>query len=134
VPVHENTTPIRVGVDLASVEDVRGCLAAYGRRYTRRIFTATEVAACSGNESARAESLAARFAAKEAVLKVLHCPAEPPAWTDIEVERTPGGWCVLHLSGRAATMAGEAGLDHWAVSLTHEAGMAAAVVVASGSA
>jgi holo-[acyl-carrier protein] synthase len=130
--VPENSTTIRIGVDLTCVEDVRASVAAFGRRYTDRIYTRGELEESFGSSGAQAQSLAARFAAKEAVFKVLRCPAEPPAWTEVEVQRQPGGWCELRLSGRAELLAAEAGLDQWSLSMTHEAGMAAAVVVASG--
>jgi holo-[acyl-carrier protein] synthase len=133
LPVRYDLAAIRVGVDLASVEDVHSSLASFGSRYTDRIYTAGELADSAGAPRSRAASLAARFAAKEAVLKVLRCPDDPPAWTDIEIQRRSEGWCEVQLSGRAAVLAAEAGLDQWSVSLTHEAGMAAAVVVASGS-
>jgi phosphopantetheine--protein transferase-like protein len=132
--VRDESGAVRVGVDLASVDEVARSLASFGTRYTDRLFTPEELTDVEGSARTRAESLAARFAAKEAVLKVLRVSGNaPPPWTDIEVRRTPGGWPRVQLSGRAATLAAIAGLDSWAVSLTHEVGMAAAVVVASGS-
>jgi holo-[acyl-carrier protein] synthase len=74
--------------------------------------------------------LAARFAAKEAALKVLRPTGHRPQWRSIEVRRHDGGWCTMSLSGYAAELATQAGLGELAVSLTHEEGIAAAVVVA----
>jgi holo-[acyl-carrier protein] synthase len=123
---------IRVGVDLAAVTVVANSLARFGDRYARRVFTATELSDCEGPGPARARGLAARFAAKEAVLKALRVSDEVPPWTDIEVVRQPGGWPELQLHGDAARLANLQGLVTWTVSLSHETDVAAAVVVASG--
>jgi serine O-acetyltransferase len=122
---------IRVGVDLTSVTEVRSSITTFGQQYTKRVYTERELADSSSELDAMARSLAARFAAKEAVLKVLGNLEDPPRWTEIEVRRTPEGPCEIHLTGRAASLAAQSHLDTWAVSLTHEAEMAAAVVVAS---
>jgi holo-[acyl-carrier protein] synthase len=124
--------PIRVGVDLAAVAAVSDSLARFGARYTSRLFTVRELTDCRGTAPARARGLAARFAAKEAVLKALRASDVVPPWTDIEVIRTPGGWPELQLHGVAAQLAAQQGLATWTVSLTHETDVAAAVVVASG--
>jgi holo-[acyl-carrier protein] synthase len=128
--------PLRVGVDLVAVADVVASVARFGDRYVRRIFTPHEIACCrAADDSPGAppryshQSLAARFAAKEAVVKVLRPVGPRPAWDTIEVHRAEGGWCEIQLTGRAATLAAEAGIDEWAVSLTHEPPLAAAVVV-----
>jgi holo-[acyl-carrier protein] synthase len=78
------------------------------------------------------ESLAARFAAKEATVKVLRPVGIRPEWRTIEVHRVEEGWCELRLSGLAAALAAEAGIRQLAVSLTHESLMAAACVVGMG--
>ena len=75
------------------------------------------------------ESLAARFAAKEATVKVLRPVGARPDWRDIEVHRSSDGWTEIRLFGKAAVLAAEAGIDELAVSLTHEGSTAAAVVV-----
>jgi holo-[acyl-carrier protein] synthase len=123
-------------------------VATFGDRYLHRIYTPQELAssrnptdaaamsegaATSGGSEAGSgysyQSLAARFAAKEAAVKVLRPVGPRPAWRSIEVVRKPDGWCELRLTGLAARLAADAGIDRWAVSLTHEATMAAAVVV-----
>ena len=71
-----------------------------------------------------------RFVAKEATIKVLRPTGHQPDWRCIEIRRDPAGFCDVHLSGGAARMARAQGISNLAVSLTHEAGMAAAVVVA----
>ena len=77
----------------------------------------------------RAASLAARFAAKEATIKVLRPEGHQPDWRSVEVRRDPNGWCTLALTGHAAALAEQAGIADLAVSLTHEGDVAAAVVV-----
>ncbi len=131
---------VRVGIDLTSVDEVAASIARFGDRYVARMFTPHEQAFCrigdgpEANRPYRVESLAARFAAKEAVLKVLRPTGPRPPWRDIEVYRTDGGWCELRLSGSAAGLAARAGIDRWSVSLTHHEALAAAVVVGMCSA
>jgi holo-[acyl-carrier protein] synthase len=74
--------------------------------------------------------LAARFAAKEATIKVLRPGNDAIPWTDIEVTRQASGWVELRLTGAAATLATDAGITDLALSLTHEHGTACAVVIA----
>jgi holo-[acyl-carrier protein] synthase len=119
----------RVGVDLTAVADVERSLAEQGERYVRRLFTDHEVESCDGAAGPRAESLAARFAAKEAVVKVLRPDGARPEWRDIEVRRQASGACDIVLYGGAAELAASEGIDQLSVSLSHEAGMAVAVVV-----
>lgn len=121
---------LRVGVDLASVADVERSVARFGDRYVRRIFTGHEIESCARGDELASTGLAARFAAKEATIKVLRPKDIRPDYRSIEVRRHPDGWCELELSGTAAELAKAVGVRHLALSLTHEAGMAAAVVVA----
>jgi holo-[acyl-carrier protein] synthase len=123
--------PLRVGIDLVEVAAVEESLQAHAERYLTRIYTEREVSDCGGAAAIRADSLAARFAAKEATLKVLGPAQEGVGWRSIEVVREPAGSPSLELSGRAAELAQEAGISGLAVSLSHEGGFAAAVVVAT---
>ncbi len=118
------------------VVDVAESVERFGARYLDRVFTAHEVDCCrrADARTGRAdgysvESLAARFAAKEATLKVLRPDGWRPDWRSIEVRSTRGGWCEIHLSGQAATLAADAGIEALEVSLTHESMVAVAVVV-----
>jgi holo-[acyl-carrier protein] synthase len=144
-PVAPHADPtLRIGVDLVDVEEVARSVEQFGDRYVRRIFTDHEVSCCrtdgrmgpTGPGDAGLdysyESLAARFAAKEATIKVLRPEGPRPEWRSIEVHRAASGWCELRLSGLAAALADRAGIDQLAVSMTHEASMGAAVVVATG--
>ena len=124
------TMGIRVGTDLVAVHEVAESVAGFGSRYLERIYTEHEQNSCSGSAQVRAASLAARFAAKEATIKVLRPVGHQPEWKSIEVLRHPAGWCTMALSGCAAALAEDAGISQLAVSLTHEGDMAAAVVVA----
>jgi holo-[acyl-carrier protein] synthase len=124
---------VRVGVDVVAVAEVAESLHAHGHRYLERVFTPHELACCrSGTDDGyAAESLAARFAAKEAVLKVLRPVGARPEWRSIEVHQAAGGWCEVRLTGRAADLAARAGVTDLAVSLSHEPAVAAAVAAAS---
>jgi holo-[acyl-carrier protein] synthase len=124
---------LSVGVDLVDISEVAKSVKRFGDKYLRRVYTEHEIACCKGPPDVAAGSLAARFAAKEATLKVLRPDGARPDWRSIEVVRLPNGSCKLRLRGAAARLAVERGLGPFALSMTHEAGLAAAVVV-SGSA
>ncbi|HLH28829.1 MAG TPA: 4'-phosphopantetheinyl transferase superfamily protein [Acidimicrobiales bacterium] len=121
----------RVGVDLCEVAAVRRSVERFGHRYLRRVFTDHEAECCRSDHDPTGYdpgSLAARFAAKEAALKVLRPAGAIPEWRSIEVRRHPEGWCSLALSGQAAAQALASGISELAVSLSHEGPVAAAVV------
>lgn len=122
--------PIRVGIDLVSVDSVQESVRTHATRYLERVYTESELQDCRTEAGLDAERLAARFAAKEAALKVLRPSDEGVAWRAIGVRRDPAGWVDLELSGRAAALAEDAGVAELAVSLTHEGPFASAVVVA----
>jgi holo-[acyl-carrier protein] synthase len=118
-----------VGIDLVDIDEVARSIETLGDAYLDRLFTAHERASCTGSPRTRAASFAARFAAKEAALKVLAPSGPRPEWRSIEVVRLPHGACELRLHGTAAALAQAAGFGGFSVSLTHEATLAAAVVV-----
>jgi phosphopantetheine--protein transferase-like protein len=122
--------PCRVGVDLTAIAEVDDALGRFGERYLRRLYTDHEVDCCRRPTGFSAESLAARFAAKEAALKVLEPSGARPQWRDIEVVRRPSGAARIRLHGRAAGLASARGVGPMSVSLSHEGGLAVAVVVA----
>lgn len=120
-------TTIRTGTDLAAVEDVVAGIAAHGERYLTRVFTDRERADCGDDP----ERLAARFAGKEAVLKLLRpAPGEAVPPTDVAVVLDAARAPVVELSGRAASLAATIGCGPIAVSLSHERGLALATAVA----
>jgi holo-[acyl-carrier protein] synthase len=108
--------------------------AALGRTplLADRLFTEAERTTGSGNPRS-AESLAARFAAKEAVAKALGAPAGM-RWHDCEVVTDPDGRPWLTVSGTVAAVAAERRVTRWHLSLSHDGGIASAMVVAEGSA
>ena len=120
---------VAVGVDLAEVSEVQRSIELFGAQYLDRIFTPGEQAQ-SAESSDPTPHLAARFAAKEATIKVLSVEDAIPPWTSMEVKREPSGDSTLHLTGTAARFASENGIDSLLVSLSHENDMAIAVVVA----
>jgi holo-[acyl-carrier protein] synthase len=93
-----------------------------------RLFTSDERATTSGNPRSP-ESLAARFAAKEAVAKALGAPAGLH-WHDCEIVTDPDGRPWLTVSGTVATVASDRGIRRWHLSLSHDGGIASAMVVA----
>ncbi len=122
---------LRTGVDLIEIERMRQAIERHGERFLRRVFTAGELAHCAG----RAESLAARFAAKEAGAKALQSGIwrQGIGWTDIEVLRDEiSGAPALRLHNAAAQLAATHGLTEWSVSLSHDRTHAIAFVVAMG--
>jgi phosphopantetheine--protein transferase-like protein len=124
---------LRTGVDIVDVTQVAEAIDDFGDRYLRRVYTAHELSCCSGTWPAATAALAGRFAAKEAVLKVLQPEGARPDWRSIEIRRKTGGACEVQLSGTAAALADAAGIGEISISITHEAGLAGAVAVASRS-
>jgi holo-[acyl-carrier protein] synthase len=124
---------LRVGTDLVLIEAVRDSIDAHAEHYLERVYTEREVDDCTTPEGVDPERLAARFAAKEATLKVLRPRDEGIPWNAIEVRRDPSGWVKLALSGPAANLATDAGVTDLSLSISHEGGFATAVVVASCS-
>jgi len=125
--------PLRVGTDLVLIETVRESIDAHAEHYLERVYTEREVADCRTSDGIDPERLAARFAAKEATLKVLRPREEGIPWNAIEVRRDPSGWVELALSGPAASLAADAGVTDLSLSISHEGQFATAVVIASCS-
>ena len=121
---------VRVGTDVESIADVAAALAQFGDRYLSRLFTADELAACGPITPAAAPRLAARFAAKEAVIKVLSPVDRVPRWRSIEIRNAPNGSPSVALHEEAAQLAQEQGIGPLSVSLSHGAGIGTATVVA----
>ena len=124
---------IRVGCDVVPFEDVQDSLAAFGDRYLRKVFTASEINDCKGAN--RVHRLAARFAAKEAVIKAFSEPGMPFPWREIEVTRD-GPLPLLRLCGALAQRARHQGWLSSSLSLSHADchAMAVVVVVCGGNA
>jgi holo-[acyl-carrier protein] synthase len=119
---------LRTGIDIIEIERIQAVLERNGERFITRVFTELEAAECRG----RAEALAIRFAAKEAASKALGTGIGPIGWRDVETLHKRSGEPYLVLHGAAQKIAGELGLQTWAVSLSHSRENAVAVVVATG--
>lgn len=114
---------VGIGVDVVDLTRFEAALARTpGLR--ARLFTAAE-------RELPVASLAARFAAKEALAKALGAPGGL-SWHDAEIRRGAEGRPDLVVSGTVAAAAGSAGVRRWHVSLSHDAGTAVAMVVAEG--
>jgi len=126
---------IGTGVDLAEIDRIERALAArHGERFRTRVYTEGEQRYCESRGRGRAQSYAARFAAKEAVMKALGVGwGRHAAWHEIEVVRARGAAPHLVLSGAAAETARRLGIVRWSLSLTHAANLAVAFVVAEGA-
>lgn len=118
--------PLAAGTDLVQIDRVATLLERHGVRFAERVFTSGELADCTG----QVESLAARWAAKEAVAKALGTGIGAVGFREIEVVRSDSGQPALRLHGAASTLAAERGLTQWALSLAHDGGLALAFVVA----
>lgn len=122
---------LRTGVDIIEIERIRWAVDRFGPRFLTRVFTARELA----QSRRRVESLAGRFAGKEAVAKALGSGIwrEGITWTDIEIGRNVGsGAPELHLAGAAARRSDALGLCEWSLSISHDRGLALAFAVAMG--
>ncbi|KUN76308.1 holo-ACP synthase [Streptomyces griseoruber] len=120
---------IGVGIDVAEIERFEASLERTPA-LAQRLFVERELLLPSGERRGVA-SLAARFAAKEALAKAL---GAPPGllWTDVEVFVEASGQPRLRVRGSVAARAAELGVRGWHVSLSHDAGVASAVVIAEG--
>ncbi len=120
------------GVDVVEISRVEGVLARHGRRFLDRIYSPLEVAVSRG----RAGELAAGFAAKEAVSKALGVGifgSDGLSWREVEVLPDRRGRPLVYLYGRALARARELGIADLAVSLSHDGGLAIAMVVGQGN-
>ena len=117
------------GIDMVEIQRIQHSADRFGQRFLRRVYTAQEQAYCLRKRNA-AESLAARFAAKEAGAKALGTGiSRGVSWLEIEVGREPGGRPTLRFHGRAAEFAARLGVDRAALSITHTATLSMASVV-----
>jgi len=119
--VPEGTTEL--GIDIIKVERIRAALDKFGDRFSHRVLTDLERKYVRN----RPETFAGRWAAKEAVSKVLGLGVRGIGWRDIEVQRLPTGQPSVRLHGRAAQRAEQLGMGRIALSITHESDYAVAV-------
>jgi len=113
------TNVIAHGVDMVDCKRLSEAIAQHGERFLRRVFTPLELGYCQGKKR-EIEHLVGRFAAKEAVLKVLGTGwRDGISWTEIEVRNIPSGQPKVHLSGRCRQIADELGLAEILISISH---------------
>jgi holo-[acyl-carrier protein] synthase len=120
---------IRIGCDVHPIAEIAESIELFGERYLGRVFTPVERAQAEGPMAL--ERLAGRFAAKEAVLKVLQVPSTASVpWHAIEVRTGRNGVPYVVLSGSAQAMARRQGISRVDISLSHDGGIAMAVAAA----
>lgn len=110
---------VGTGIDIAETQRIEQALERHGERFSRRVFTPSEIAYCEKFKN-KAERYAARFAAKEAAFKALGTGwARGIRWLDIEISHQPSGKPELLLTGRAQELAEQLGVTHAVVSISH---------------
>jgi holo-[acyl-carrier protein] synthase len=119
--VPEGTTEL--GIDIIKVERIAAALKRFGDRFPKRVLTETEQRYVRN----RPQNFAGRWAAKEAVSKVLGLGVRGVGWTEIEILRLPTGAPSVRLHGRAARRAEQLGMGRIAVSISHEGDYAVAI-------
>lgn len=112
-----------LGIDIIRVDRIRASIERFGARFEKRVLTTGE----ARYVRLRPETFAGRWAAKEAVSKVLGLGVRGIGWRDIEIERLPTGQPAVRLHGRAAARAEQLGMERIAVSITHESDYAVAI-------
>jgi holo-[acyl-carrier protein] synthase len=117
---------VGLGIDVCSIERMRRALERHGDRFFSRICSPAERDDLMGRDVGTA--LAGRFAVKEAFAKALD-GARGVGWHEVQVRRAASGRPLLELSGNAVAMVERFGADAWHVSITHDAGVAVAVVI-----
>ncbi|MDA0214240.1 MAG: holo-ACP synthase [Planctomycetota bacterium] len=122
------------GIDLVDIERIQRMLNEHGDRFLQRVFTSTEQEYAKSGGVRCSERLAARFAAKEAVLKAIGTGLRTGmTWTDIEVRVLPSGAPMIATSGRVAEIAVSRGIATWLISISHSGGFAIASVIGISS-
>ncbi len=117
---------LRVGLDMARIDDIRASLDEFGERFVERLFSPVEQADAAAVPALKAERLAARFAAKEAAIKAFGLSEAGVSWHELEVCCDDRGACRLRLHGKAALLAG---VQDAALSLSRGRGHVIALVM-----
>ena len=120
---------VQIGVDIIEIGRIQTAIDRWGERFFTRVYTPAERAHCRN----RIPELAARFAAKEAVMKALGTGIRGVGWQEIEVLPNPDGKPLVYLYGGARRKAEELGLCDLAISLSHSKEYAIASVIGDSS-
>jgi holo-[acyl-carrier protein] synthase len=118
------------GIDLVDCPRIEQMIERHGERFIKRVFTEAEQAYAVSHRN-NVEKLAGRFAAKEAILKLMGTGwSGKIAWTDIEVKNDDAGRPEVTLTGEVKKIADNLGIEHVSISITHTANFAIASAVA----
>src|SRR5436190_5281989 len=123
VPTDAASSISELGIDIIRVDRIRRSIERFGERFSTRVLTPAE----QRYVRLRPETFAGRWAAKEAVSKVLGLGVRGIGWKEIEVERLPTGQPSVRLHGRAAARAEQLGMERIALSISHESDYAVAI-------
>ena len=114
-----------IGIDIIEIARIKKAIARWGEGFLQRVYTEPELKLYHKKPS----SLAARFAAKEAVIKALGTQGKGIRWKEIEILSDPSGQPLVHLYGKAQNQANGLGLNNLAISLSHSREYAIACIV-----
>jgi holo-[acyl-carrier protein] synthase len=117
--------PHQIGVDIIEISRIRQAVDRWGEHFLKRIFTDSEL----NSYRTRPESLAVRFAGKEAAMKALSPTAGTVGWREVEILSEPNGKPAVHLYGKARQRAEDLGLKGLEISLSHSREYAVALVI-----
>lgn len=121
-----------IGLDLVSIKRIERIYNKHPRRFLERVFSDEERSAFIKRGSS-IDSLAACYAAKEAVLKAIGCGIGPAALNEVEVIAAAGSQPEIRLQGEAMRLAAERGINSVLITMTHEPPFAAACAAATNS-
>ncbi|MFC2065368.1 holo-ACP synthase [Chloroflexota bacterium] len=119
---------LSTGIDIIEIERFKESVSRQGDNFLKRVFTNQELLDCGD----RLDSLAARFAAKEAASKALGCGIGKVSWLDLEITKNDENQPGITLHGTALELAESLNLNIWSISLSHSDEIAIAIVVALG--
>lgn len=120
---------VGLGTDIAEIDRITAAIERHGQAFIKRVFTENEIWYCERHRG-KYERYAARFAAKEAMMKALGTGwRKGVRWRDIEVRNAAGGKPEIFLTGEAEKHAARLGARHFHISITHSGNLALAQVV-----
>jgi holo-[acyl-carrier protein] synthase len=114
-----------IGIDIIEIGRIKNAVSRWGQHFLSRLYTESELSLCQG----RTESLAVRFAAKEAVMKALGTQISAVSWKEIEILSGAEGEPLVCLHGQTLLTAEKLGLRGFAISLSHSRENAVALVI-----